>query len=110
MKTLEYNKFMNKLMSTDFNTCSLSYGFALKLEYLFLCSDLSLFEFALAINLNYSYLNDLLRSKKHISLNKIECICNALHVDVIELFDFTPLITMQEEKCFIKFPIFESLF
>ena len=110
MKTLEYSKFLNKIMDTDFNIVSLSSAFALKLEYLFLCSDLSLFEFALAVNLNYSYLNDLLRGTKYISLNKIESISNALHMSVLELFDFTPLIIMQEEQCFIKYPVFESLF
>lgn len=110
MKTLEYNNFLMKLIDTDFDTVSLSEAFSLKLEYLFLCSDLSLFEFSLAINLNYSYLNDLLRGNKYISLNKIECISNALHMSIIDLFDFTPLITMKEERCFIKYPIFESLF
>lgn len=110
MKTIEYSKYLDKLMKVDLNTIPLSEAFALKLEYIFLCSDLSLYNFAIMINLNYSYLNDLLRGVKHISLNKIESICNALHVSVIELFDFTPLITMQEECCFIKFPIFETLF
>lgn len=110
MKTIDYSKFLEKIMETDFNTVPLSTAFALKLEYLFLCSDQSLFEFALTLNLNYSYLNDLLRGTKHISLNKIECICNSLHMSVIDLFDFTPLITMQEEHCFIKFPKFESHF
>lgn len=109
MKTIEYSKYLDKLLKVDLNKIPLSEAFALKLEYLFLCSDMSLYNFAIMINLNYSYFNDLLRSTKHISLNKIEAICNSLHITVIELFDFTPLITMQKEKVFIKFPIFEVL-
>ena len=110
MKVIDYSIFLNKVMETDFDSVSLSYAFSLKLEYLFLCSNLSLFEFALSIKLNYSYLNDLLRGDKYISLNKIECICNALNMNVIDLFDFTPLKVMKEEQCFIKFPVFETLF
>lgn len=105
MKTIIYSQFLDKVLDTDFNLASLAVLFSLKLEYLFLCSDLSLYEFALHINLNYSYLNDILRGKKHISLNKIECVSNALNISVIDLFDFSPLLTMKEEQCFIKFPI-----
>ena len=98
MKVLDYSNFLEKLINTDFDTVSLSDAFSLKLEYLYLCSGISLFEFALAINLNYSYFNDLLRGKKYISLNKIECISNALHMSIIDLFDFSPLLTMKEEN------------
>ena len=110
MKTIEYSKYLEKLLKTDLKKAPLSETFALKLEYIFLCSDLSLYNFAILLNLNYSYFNDLLRGTKHISLNKIESICNALHITAVELFDFAPLYTMQAEKVFIKFPVFETLF
>ena len=110
MKAVEYSRFLDKIMETDFETVSLSYAFSLKLEYLFLCSNLSLFEFSLTVNLNYSYLNDLLRGRKHISLNKLECVASGLQVNIVDLFDFTPLIIMKEEQCFIKYPIFETMF
>lgn len=110
MKNIEYINFLDKLLNIDLNKIPLSEAFAIKLEYLFLCSGLSLLNFSIFVNLNYSYLNDLLRGKKHITLNKIECICNALHMSLNDLFDFTPLIVMQEEKCFIKYPIFENIF
>ena len=79
-----------------------------KIVLCFWCT--SLLNFSIAVNLNYSYLNDLLRGKKHITLNKIDCICKSLNISVTELLDFTPLITMQEEKCFIKFPSIENIF
>ena len=110
MKTIEYAHFLDKIMNIDFNTVPLSDAFAVKLEYLLLCSNLSLLNFSIAVNLNYSYLNDLLRGKKHITLNKIDCICKSLNISVTELLDFTPLITMQEEKCFIKFPSIKNIF
>ncbi len=110
MKTIEFTHFLDKIMNIDFSNVSLSDAFAVKLEYLLLCSNLSLLNFSIAVNLNYSYLNDLLRGKKHITLNKIDCICKSLNISVTELLDFTPLITMQKEKCFIKFPLIENIF
>ena len=104
MKTIEYNYFLEKVLITDFNVAPLKEAFALKLEYLLLCSNLSIYEFATKINLNYSYLNDVLRGARYISLNKLENIAIKLNMSILDLFDFTPLIVMQQEKCFIKFP------
>ena len=71
MKTIEYAHFLDKIINIDFNKVPLSDAFAVKLEYLLLCSNLSLLNFSIAVNLNYSYLNDLLRGKKHINKNSL---------------------------------------
>ena len=109
MNTLSYAKYIEKLISTNLDELSLQELFALKLEYLYLCIDLSQFNFSMYTNLNYSYFNDLIRGKSAITLNKIENICHALNITPIELFDFNPLYTMKKEKCFIKFPIYEGI-
>lgn len=100
---------MKKLMAVNLKELPLQQLFALKLEYIYLCINLSQFNFSMYTNLNYSYFNDLIRGKKAICLNKIESLCNSLNMTPGELFDFEPLYTMQREKCFIKFPIFESI-
>lgn len=109
MNSLNYTKYIEKLVSLNLDELSLQELFALKLEYLYLCIDLSQFNFSMYTSLNYSYFNDLIRGKSAITLNKIETICNALNITPIELFDFKPLYTMQKEKCFIKFPIYEGI-
>ena len=89
MKRLEYTKYIEKLSLIDLDQSTLSELFALKLEYLFLCSGLSLIKFSIAVNLNYSYLNDLLRGTKHISLNKLDVMCKIKKIDDSSIHFFT---------------------
>jgi transcriptional regulator with XRE-family HTH domain len=94
------NKFIEKLIATELSTLSLKELFALKLEYLYLCSGMSQLNFSFYININYSYFNDLIRGKKYITLTKIDNICKALNITPAEMFNFDILYQLQESKQF----------
>ncbi len=103
-KDININNFLNKLKYTNLDTASLCELFALKLEYIYLSSGISQLDFSLVVNLNLSYFNDLIRAKKHITINKIDDICHALGIEPVELFNFKLLYKMQEDNVFIKYP------
>lgn len=97
------NKYIEKLNKVNLNTLSITELFALKLEYLYLCSGMSQLNFACHIKINYSYFNDLIRGRKHITLTKIDIICKSLNITPIEMFNFEILHQIKQTKKFITY-------
>lgn len=97
------NKYIEKLNIIDLTSLSLAQLFALKLEYLYLCSGMSQLNFACHIKINYSYFNDLIRGRKHITLTKIDTICKSLNITPIEMFNFNILHQIKKTQKFISY-------
>lgn len=82
---------MSEQINSNNNGRSLNVMFGLKLRQIRNDKHMSQEEFAWNIGVHRTYLGQVERAEKNITLKNIEKICNALGMDPKELFDFKDL-------------------
>lgn len=82
---------MSEQINSNNNGRSLNVMFGLKLRQIRNDKHMSQEEFAWNIGVHRTYLGQVERAEKNITLKNIEKICNALGIDPKELFDFKDL-------------------
>lgn len=82
---------MSEQVNVNNDNRSLNVLFGLKLRQIRMDKHMSQEEFAWTISVHRTYLGQIERAEKNITLKNIEKICNALGINPKDLFDFKDL-------------------
>lgn len=83
---------MSEQINSNNDNRSLNVLFGLKLRQIRMDKHMSHEEFAWTIGVHRTYLGQIERAEKNITLKNIEKICNALGINPKDLFDFKDLL------------------